>query len=182
MSSASNRVLAAIIQMDAIAGVPGLRWNVSLVFTEVQRTGLVTDAWTLGLRALMNAYKQAEESRLSDIGRTLKDDIDTQLVAYIERQQATFVQVLARYFDPRDGQVVIRDDADKLSEEVRKGGNALDLLLRKAKTTLKALDVELTEAQEAKAAPVMLPAASLVQARAALGPVQAEALAVVRSA
>jgi hypothetical protein len=35
-------------------------------------------------------------------------------------------------------------------------------------TTLKALDVELTEAEEAKAAPVMLPAASLVQARAAL--------------
>ena len=37
----------------------------------------------------------------------------------------------------------IRDDADKLTEEVRKGGNALDLLLRKAKSTLKALDVEL---------------------------------------
>ena len=52
----------------------------------------------------------------------------------------------------------IRDDADKLTEEVRKGGNALDLLLRKAKSTLKALDVELTEAEEAKSAPVMLPA------------------------
>lgn len=62
----------------------------------------------------------------------------------------------------------IRDDADKLTEEVRKGGNALDLLLRKAKSTLKALDVELTEAEEAKSAPVMLPAGSLVQARAAV--------------
>jgi hypothetical protein len=63
----------------------------------------------------------------------------------------------------------IRDDADKLGEEVRKGGNALDLLLRKAKSTLKALNVELTEAEDAKMAPVLLPAGSLVEARAALG-------------
>jgi len=75
---------------------------------DAQRTGLVADAWSIGLRALTNAYKQAEESRLSDIGRTLKDDVEKQLGAYIERQQSTFVQVLARYFDPRDGQVVAR--------------------------------------------------------------------------
>jgi hypothetical protein len=56
----------------------------------------------------------------------------------------------------------------KLTEEVRKGGNALDLLLRKAKSTLKALDVEFAEAEDARSAPVMLPAASLVQAHAAL--------------
>jgi hypothetical protein len=43
-----------------------------------------------------------------------------------------------------------------LTEEVRKGGSALDLLLRKAKSRLKALDVELTETEEAKSAPVML--------------------------
>ena len=75
---------------------------------ESQRTGLVTDAWSIGLRALTNAYKQAEESRLSDIGKTLKEDVEKQLGAYIERQQSTFVEVLARYFDPRDGQVVAR--------------------------------------------------------------------------
>lgn len=51
---------------------------------------------------------------------------------------------------------------------MRKGGNALDLLLRKAKSTLKALDVKLTEAEEAKSAPVLLPAVSLAHARAAL--------------
>jgi hypothetical protein len=79
--------------------------------SETQRTGLATDAWTLGLRALMNAYKQAEESCLSDIGKTLKDDIEKQLAIYTERQQSNFVQVLARYFDPRDGQVVTRLDA-----------------------------------------------------------------------
>jgi hypothetical protein len=73
-----------------------------------QRAGLVTDAWSIGLRALTNAYKQAEESRLSDIGKTLKEDVEKQLGAYIEKQQSTFVQVLARYFDPLDGQVVAR--------------------------------------------------------------------------
>lgn len=75
---------------------------------EHQRTGLVTDAWTIGLRALMNAYKQAEESRLQDIGKALKEDLDKQLAVCIDRQQANLVQVLARYFDPRDGQVVAR--------------------------------------------------------------------------
>lgn len=62
----------------------------------------------------------------------------------------------------------IKEDATKLADEVRKGANAFDLLLRKAKSTLKALDVELTEAQDAKSAPVMLPAASLALARDAL--------------
>src|SRR5439155_24344703 len=65
-----------------------------------QRVGLVTDAWTVGLRALMNAYKQAEESRLQDISKSLTEDLDHQLAAYLERQQTTFAQVLARYFDP----------------------------------------------------------------------------------
>jgi hypothetical protein len=70
----------------------------------------------------------------------------------------------------------IRGDAEKLGEEVRKGGDALGVLLRKAKATLKALNVELTEAETAKSAPVMLPAGSLAQARAALGPVAVEGL------
>lgn len=75
---------------------------------DAQRAGLATDAWTVGLRALMNAYKQAEESRLSDIGKTLQDDLDKQLAVYVERQQSNLVQVLARFFDPRDGQVFTR--------------------------------------------------------------------------
>jgi hypothetical protein len=54
-----------------------------------------------------------------------------------------------------------------LTEEVRKGGNALDLLLRKAKSTPEALDVELTEAEEAKSAPVLLSAGSLAHPRGA---------------
>jgi len=76
--------------------------------SDAQRLGLVSDAWTVGLRALVNAYKQAEEARLQDIGTTLKEDLGKQLAAYVERQQSTFVQVLSRYFDPRDGQVFAR--------------------------------------------------------------------------
>jgi hypothetical protein len=76
---------------------------------------------------------------------------------------------LARLETIRELAESIRDKADKLTEEVRKGAKGFDLLLRKAKATLTALDVELTEAEEAKLAPVTLPAASLVQARAALG-------------
>lgn len=93
--------------------------------TEAQRSGLVSDAWTIGLRALMNAYKQAEEARLGDIGKTLKEDLDKQLAAYIERQQTTFVQVLAKYFDPRDGQVVAR-----LEGFLRDGGELASVMDR----------------------------------------------------
>lgn len=70
--------------------------------------GLATDAWRVGLSAIMNAYRQAEESRLTDIGKTLKEDLDKQLAHYVEKQQTSLVQVLAKYFDPRDGQIVTR--------------------------------------------------------------------------
>ncbi len=73
-----------------------------------QREGLVTDAWRVGLRTIMSAYKHAEESRLHDIGASLKKDIDEKLGVVVERQQAAFVEVLARYFNPRDGEVVAR--------------------------------------------------------------------------
>ena len=82
--------------------------------------------------------------------------------ADIERR---FQKELERFEKMRELAESIRDDADKLSEEVRKRCNALDLRLRKAKSTLRALDVQATEAEEAKLAPLMLPAGSLVQAR-----------------
>ena len=100
------------VESDAIeAHIRDSRVDALAIFAPLnddQRGGLVKDAWTVGLRALTNAYKQAEESRLSDIGKTLKEDIDTQLVAHVERQQAAVVEVLGRFFDPREGQVVAR--------------------------------------------------------------------------
>ena len=62
----------------------------------------------------------------------------------------------------------IRRNAEELSDEIRKGGDKLDILLGKAKSTLQALNVELVDAEEEKSAPLLLPATSLREARAAL--------------
>jgi hypothetical protein len=108
--------LTVLVDVDAHALEAHIRdhrpdaLSVFAPLSDVQRAGLVADAWTIGLRALTNAYKQAEESRLQDVGKALKEDLDRQLAAYVERQQSAFVQVLSRYFDPRDGQVVARLD------------------------------------------------------------------------
>src|SRR4051812_16342817 len=37
---------------------------------------LSVQAWRLGLHAMQNAYRQADETRLSDIGRTLREDLE----------------------------------------------------------------------------------------------------------
>jgi hypothetical protein len=75
----------------------------------------------------------------------------------------------------------IHTDAERLGEEVRKGGDALGVLLKKAKSTLKALNVELEEAEGARTVPVMLPAASLAQARGALGTAAGDSQTVVEA-
>lgn len=72
---------------------------------EAQRDQLAGDAWTIGLRALHNAHRAAQESKLKDVGATLLADIDRQLHAHVERHQATIGAVLERFFDPTDGQV-----------------------------------------------------------------------------
>jgi hypothetical protein len=72
---------------------------------ESSRDQLVLDAWTIGLRALANARAAAQESKLKDVGASLLTDIDRQLRAHVEQQQRTIGAVLARFFDPTDGQV-----------------------------------------------------------------------------
>src|SRR5688572_10222458 len=76
--------------------------------TEEQRHQLATDAWTVGLRALANAYTHAQEARLQDIGKALVEDIDRQLKAHVASQQETIANVLGKFFDPKDGQVTQR--------------------------------------------------------------------------
>jgi hypothetical protein len=75
---------------------------------EASRDQLALDAWTIGLRALANAHAAAQESRLKDVGASLLTDIDRQLRAHVEKQQQTIGAVLARFFDPNDGQVCQR--------------------------------------------------------------------------
>ena len=76
--------------------------------SEHERKALATDAWRVGLRAVMGAYQQADESRLSDVSRDLRESLDVQCRSFVERQEQTLKQVLTRYFDPRDGQVIER--------------------------------------------------------------------------
>lgn len=75
---------------------------------EAQRTQLATDAWTIGLRAIANAYTAAQESRLKEVGTGILADVDRQLRGFVEQQQAAIEGVLGRFFDPADGQVVQR--------------------------------------------------------------------------
>ncbi len=75
-----------------------------------QQRLLALDAWTIGLRALKNAYTQAQESRLSDIGRTLKDDLSGALVTLVQQHQERLEGAMRRYFDPNDGELTRRLD------------------------------------------------------------------------
>src|SRR3954453_22186716 len=69
------------------------------------RGQMALDAWTIGLRALANAHAAAQESKLKDVGASLLADIDRHLRAHVDQQQQTMGAVLARFFDPNDGQV-----------------------------------------------------------------------------
>jgi hypothetical protein len=76
--------------------------------TATQQAQLAHDAWHVGLRALMNAYRQAEEARLSDIGKALTEDLDGQLRQHAESQQNAMATALSRYFDPESGELGAR--------------------------------------------------------------------------
>ncbi|MBL0193997.1 MAG: hypothetical protein IPQ09_07185 [Myxococcales bacterium] len=62
----------------------------------------------------------------------------------------------------------IQKKADELADELRIGTKGLNGLVRDAKATLKALNVELANVEEERAEPLELPAGELGDARAAL--------------
>jgi arginyl-tRNA synthetase len=62
----------------------------------------------------------------------------------------------------------IRKNTDGISDELRKAQKALDLLLRKAQSTLKALNVELHDEAAERGSPIALPNSSSEAASAAL--------------
>jgi len=78
------------------------------VLTDSQQEQLAHDAWHVGLRALMNAYRQAEEARLQDIGKSLTDDLGEQLRQHAEAQEKAIAAALGRYFDPESGELGAR--------------------------------------------------------------------------
>jgi hypothetical protein len=72
---------------------------------EMRRAQLAEDAWAIGLRALKNAYSQAQEAKLQDVGKTLLEDVDRELAAHLDDQQQSMKLALAEYFDPQDGKL-----------------------------------------------------------------------------
>lgn len=89
------------------------------------RDGVAADAWRIGLRALGSAIAQAREACLEDVGARLEETLQAQIVRLGEEQRARLTELLARFFDPREGQVSAR-----LEAFVREGGE-LETLLRR---------------------------------------------------
>lgn len=73
--------------------------------TEDRRAQLAEDAWAIGLRALKNAYAQAQEARLQEVGKSLLSDMDREIKAHVEAQQRTVKEALSDFFDPNDGKL-----------------------------------------------------------------------------
>ncbi len=76
-----------------------------------QQAQLAEDAWTIGLRAIANAYRQAQEARLAEVGHAMVEDMRNKLEAQLQLQNQMVEQELARYFDPKSGEVGARLDA-----------------------------------------------------------------------
>ena len=122
LSPDAPEVLAAELQSRLVVELVSMREEVAVRITdrrasslalfgelsEHQAHQLATDAWTVGIRALSNAYAQAQEARLQDIGKSVVEDVDRQLKAHVTAQQETIAAVLGKFFDPNDGQVTQR--------------------------------------------------------------------------
>lgn len=105
-SSLTTQVTATSAVVEVVLGDP--RPDTVQTFdalTEPQQAQLAHDAWQVGLRALMNAYRGAQEARLQDIGKSLSNDLDEQLRQHAELQEKTIVTALGRYFDPESGEL-----------------------------------------------------------------------------
>jgi hypothetical protein len=63
----------------------------------------------------------------------------------------------------------IRKNVDGISDEIRRAQKALDVLVRKAQGTLRALNVELHDEAAERATPIALPNGAFDQARSAFG-------------
>jgi hypothetical protein len=62
----------------------------------------------------------------------------------------------------------IRKNSDGIADEIRKAQRQLDLLLRKARSTLTALNIELDDEALERSSPISLPFESYVAATSAL--------------
>ena len=104
--------------------------------SEEDRNTLALDAWTIGLRALSNAYREARESRLQDIGKSVLEDMDAQLKSMLALQEKQLRDALGQFFDPSSGEVTRRlkdfvDDRGELARFLEKHVGVEDSTLAK---------------------------------------------------
>ncbi len=98
-------------------------------------------------------------------GRTVGDEGDIAAMRDIEARIEAELERLAKMEKSSDA---IRRHSDNISDEIRKGTKALNLLVTKAKSTMRALNVELHEESAERASPIALPNDSLTTAVGAI--------------
>lgn len=117
MNTNDDTLFSAQVQVQSSqveAHIRDRRGDTTGLFAELaeqERQQLAQDAWSIGLRALGNAYSQARESRLSEVGESLLGDMTRSLEEQLRVQQKTLQETLARFFDPSDGEMSKRFDA-----------------------------------------------------------------------
>ncbi|MFP2905227.1 hypothetical protein ACLESD_09255 [Pyxidicoccus sp. 3LFB2] len=115
MNPTQQNIEAAVIihPSSVVANLTDHRPDTLHVFgelSEAQRQQLASDAWHVGLRALMNAHAQAQEARLQDVGTTLVNDLQREMESRLANHHQLLERVLREYFDPNDGKLAERLD------------------------------------------------------------------------
>jgi hypothetical protein len=103
---------------------------------------------------------------LATRGKTVGDQGDLVALRDIDGRIEDELRRLEKMEKHNEG---IRKNSDGIADEIRKAQRQLDLLLRKAKSTLIALNIELREEDVERLSPIALHSASFAAATAALG-------------
>jgi hypothetical protein len=103
---------------------------------------------------------------LSTRGKTVGDQGDLEALRDVEGRIEDELRRLEKMEKHNEG---IRKNSDGIADEIRRAQRQLDLLLRKAKSTLVALNIELHEEHVERLSPIALHSGSYAAATAALG-------------
>jgi hypothetical protein len=106
-------------------------------------------------------------------GKTIGDEGDLEALRDIEGRIESELSRLQRMEKHNES---IRRNSDEIGDEIRKAQKQLDTLLSKAKSTLRALKIELVEEDVERASPIVLGSDSLTQAMDAVGCLKPTAL------
>jgi hypothetical protein len=102
---------------------------------------------------------------LATRGKSVGDQGDLEALRDVEGRIEDELRRLEKMEKHNEG---IRKNSDGIADEIRKAQRQLDLLLRKAKSTLIALNIELREEHVERSSPISLHSASYAAATTAL--------------